>query len=159
MTADVISPDLKTVLRRLRLSRMLDTLPERLTAARQHKLPHQEWWSSQDLVEAAPLWPMSCFELLGTEPTEMAMTACSIVERVDVVGHVGDRQFSILVDLFLDPLLFQTAEERFGDGFVPTVALPAHTRLKVSRAAESLRRDACCRSLPLHRSRNTRGAP
>ena len=43
MTADVISPDLKTVLRRLRLSRMLDTLPERLTAARQHKLPHQEW--------------------------------------------------------------------------------------------------------------------
>ena len=43
MTADVISPDLKTVLRRLRLSRMLDTLPERLTAARQHKLAHQEW--------------------------------------------------------------------------------------------------------------------
>jgi DNA replication protein DnaC len=43
MTADGISPDLKTVLRRLRLSRILDTLPERLTAARQQKLPHQEW--------------------------------------------------------------------------------------------------------------------
>ena len=28
-TTDVISPDLKTVLRRLKLSRMLDTLPER----------------------------------------------------------------------------------------------------------------------------------
>ena len=41
-TADVISPDLKTVLRRLKLSRMLDTLPERLTLARQQKMPHQD---------------------------------------------------------------------------------------------------------------------
>ena len=39
---DVISPDLKTVLRRLKLSRMLDTLPERLTLARQQKMPHQD---------------------------------------------------------------------------------------------------------------------
>ena len=29
MTTEVISPDLKVVLRRLKLSRMLDTLPER----------------------------------------------------------------------------------------------------------------------------------
>ena len=41
-TPDVISPDLKTVLRRLKLSRMLDTLPERLTLARQQKMPHQD---------------------------------------------------------------------------------------------------------------------
>ena len=41
-TTDVISPDLKTVLRRLKLSRMLDTLPERLTLARQQKMPHQD---------------------------------------------------------------------------------------------------------------------
>ena len=34
--------DLKTVLRRLKLSRMLDTLPERLTLARQQKMPHQD---------------------------------------------------------------------------------------------------------------------
>ena len=33
--SDVISKDLKTVLKGLRLSRMLDTLPERLTLARQ----------------------------------------------------------------------------------------------------------------------------
>ena len=32
----------KTVLRRLKLSRMLDTLPERLTLARQQKMPHQD---------------------------------------------------------------------------------------------------------------------
>ena len=41
-TTDVINPDLKTVLRRLKLSRMLDTLPERLTLARQQKMPHQD---------------------------------------------------------------------------------------------------------------------
>jgi hypothetical protein len=42
MTTDLISPDLKTVLRRLKLSRMLDTLPERLTLARHQKMPHQD---------------------------------------------------------------------------------------------------------------------
>src|ERR1700736_3624275 len=43
MTIEIISPDLKTILRRLRLSRILDTLPERLVLARQQKLPHQDW--------------------------------------------------------------------------------------------------------------------
>ena len=38
----VISDDLKQVLRRLRLSPMLATLPERLTLARKRKLPHQD---------------------------------------------------------------------------------------------------------------------
>lgn len=42
MTTEVISADLKTVLRRLKLSRMLDTLPERLTMARTQQLPHQD---------------------------------------------------------------------------------------------------------------------
>src|SRR5262252_8112611 len=43
MTTDAISADLKTVLRRLKLGRMLDTLPERLVLARQQKLPHQDF--------------------------------------------------------------------------------------------------------------------
>jgi DNA replication protein DnaC len=42
MTTDVISVDLKAVLRRLKLSRILDTLPERLSLARQQKMPHQD---------------------------------------------------------------------------------------------------------------------
>jgi DNA replication protein DnaC len=42
MTPDPVSSDLKTVLRRLKLSRMLDTLPERLALARQEKMPHQD---------------------------------------------------------------------------------------------------------------------
>ena len=39
---DVISTELKTVMRRLKLSKMLDTLPDRLTLARQQKMPHQD---------------------------------------------------------------------------------------------------------------------
>lgn len=41
---DVVSPELKTVMRRLKLSRMLDTFPERLVAARQQKMPHQDFF-------------------------------------------------------------------------------------------------------------------
>jgi DNA replication protein DnaC len=42
MTTETISPDLKAVLRRLKLSRILDTLPERVTLARQQKMPYQD---------------------------------------------------------------------------------------------------------------------
>ena len=40
---DSISQDLRTVLRRLKLSRMSDTLPERFVLARQQKMPHQDF--------------------------------------------------------------------------------------------------------------------
>lgn len=43
MTPDTVVPDLKTVLKRLKLGRMLDTLPERLVLARQQKMPHQDF--------------------------------------------------------------------------------------------------------------------
>lgn len=42
MNTEIIGPDLKTVLRRLKLGRMLDTLPERLTMARTQQMPHQD---------------------------------------------------------------------------------------------------------------------
>lgn len=42
MNTEVITPELKTVLRRLKLSRILDTLPERLTMARTQQMPHQD---------------------------------------------------------------------------------------------------------------------
>jgi DNA replication protein DnaC len=41
--AEVISAELRQVLRRLKLSPILDTLPERLQLARQQHLPHQEF--------------------------------------------------------------------------------------------------------------------
>jgi DNA replication protein DnaC len=43
MTTDLISPDLKVVLRRLRLGPLVDTLAERLALARQQKMPHQDF--------------------------------------------------------------------------------------------------------------------
>lgn len=41
--APTVSPELKTLMRRLRLGRLLDTLPERLALARQHDLTHLEF--------------------------------------------------------------------------------------------------------------------
>ncbi len=41
---DPISQDLRTVMRRLKLGKMLDTLPERLVLARQQKMPHQDFF-------------------------------------------------------------------------------------------------------------------
>ena len=43
MSPDAISPDLKAMLKRLRLGRMIDTLPERLVLARQQKMPHADF--------------------------------------------------------------------------------------------------------------------
>ncbi len=43
MSAQAVSPDLRTIARRLRLSPILDTLPERLTLARQQKMAHQDF--------------------------------------------------------------------------------------------------------------------
>ena len=42
-TTEIIGPELKTVLRRLKLGRMLDTLPERVLLARQQNMPHQDF--------------------------------------------------------------------------------------------------------------------
>jgi hypothetical protein len=39
-TTEIIGLDLKTILRRLKLGRMLDTLSERVLLARQQKMPH-----------------------------------------------------------------------------------------------------------------------
>jgi DNA replication protein DnaC len=43
MTTDTIDTDLKTTLRRLKLGKLLDTLPERLATARQQKMTHQDF--------------------------------------------------------------------------------------------------------------------
>ena len=40
---ETIAPELKAVLKRLKLGRMLDTLPERLALARQQKTPYQDF--------------------------------------------------------------------------------------------------------------------
>jgi hypothetical protein len=51
---DPISPDLKTVMRRLRRGKLLDTLPERLALARQQKVAHQDTSASRAIAHGAP---------------------------------------------------------------------------------------------------------
>jgi hypothetical protein len=46
----------------------------------------------------------------------MTVAPQSIVEGIDVVRHVGDRQLPVPVDLFLDSLFLQAAEDRLGSG-------------------------------------------
>lgn len=94
-------------------------------------------WSSQDSVETSSARLVSRFEELGTQAAKMAVAARSIVEGIDIFSQVSDRQLSVLVDLFLDPLFLQAAEKRLGDGIVPAVAFSAHTRLEMIRASES----------------------
>jgi hypothetical protein len=43
---DAVSPDLRATLRALKLGQMLDTLPDRLTLARQQKMTHADFPSS-----------------------------------------------------------------------------------------------------------------
>lgn len=43
MTPDAISPELRAMMRRLKLGRLLDTLPERLVLARQQQMAHQDF--------------------------------------------------------------------------------------------------------------------
>ena len=38
-----VSPDLKALMRRLKLGQLLDTLPERLALARSNRLPHHDF--------------------------------------------------------------------------------------------------------------------
>lgn len=47
---------------------------------------------------------------------KVTITARAIVERVDIVADVRQCECPIFVDLFLDPILLQTAEERLRDG-------------------------------------------
>ena len=94
-------------------------------------------WSSQDLVETLSKRLVSGLELLRTDAAEMAVAACRIVEAVDVVSNVRDGQLPVLVDLFLDALFLQAAEERLGDSVVPAVAFAAHAGFQVIGAAES----------------------
>ena len=66
------------------------------------------------------------------------MAAFRIVEGFYVFRDLPTSNRSILVDLFLNMFLFQTAEERFGDGVVPAVSPTAHAGNEVVGAAEAL---------------------
>ncbi|ANI21820.1 hypothetical protein AB870_26180 (plasmid) [Pandoraea faecigallinarum] len=55
------------------------------------------------------------FKGLGTDATQMGMTAGSIVKDFDVIEDVGARQITGFVDAFSHAFLFKTAEEGLGN--------------------------------------------
>ena len=65
------------------------------------------------------------------------MPTRSIVERIDIVWNVSNRELAILANLFLDALFLQAAEERLGNSVVPTVASTTHAGFQPVRSAES----------------------
>lgn len=95
-------------------------------------------WSSQDLVETRFTLSRHRLEGLWADASQMAMPSSPIVEGIDVIRDVCDRQLAILVDMLLDLFLLQTAEEGLGDGVIPAVPSPAHAGDQTVRLAESL---------------------
>lgn len=67
----------------------------------------------------------------------MHVTAYLIVERLDVLGHLCCCQISVLVDSLFDVFLLQAAEERLGNGIIPTVTSSTHTGLELVGATEA----------------------
>ena len=69
-------------------------------------------------METLSTRPVSSFEVLPTQASEMTVTARLIVEGSDVRGQIGRRQISVLLDLFLDPFFLQATEQGLGDRVV-----------------------------------------
>lgn len=88
-------------------------------------------------VDTAPLWS-DCFGLKGVRAhvDQVAMATHRFLERVDVVGNVCQLGFSGLVDLLLDPLLLQPADEWLGYGVVQTACFAAHAGYQVNGLAD-----------------------
>ena len=73
------------------------------------------FWSSQDSVDTLLAPCKGGLEFLWADSTQMRPPAYSIVEGFDIVGKVFGRERACLVDVFLDALLLQAAEEGFRD--------------------------------------------
>ena len=56
-------------------------------------------------MDTSPPRFVSRLELIGAHSAEVAVTACRIVEGLDVVGCVREREPAGLVDVLLDALL------------------------------------------------------
>jgi len=99
MTPDPISPDLRTVLRRLKLSRMLDTLPERLSLARQQQLAYQDF----------------LLIVLGDEASRRnALTVTTRVQRARLDPSMQLEAWDVTAKVTFDrPLLNELASLRF----------------------------------------------
>ena len=58
------------------------------------------------------------------------------MERLNVVGDILNGHATIFINVLLDPLLLQAAEEEFGYGIILTVSFATHAGLQAMRFAE-----------------------
>ena len=63
-------------------------------------------WTAAGLVDKIPASCRGAFERLGTDAAQMAVTAGSVVEHLNVIEDVGSGQISGFVDAFADTFLF-----------------------------------------------------
>ncbi len=129
MTPDAIGPDLKTTLKRLRLGRTLDTLPERLLLARQQKMPHADqmlkalrharldnnYEAELRKLIAVDLLILDDFALDAMDPTESRDAYEILTERhragsMIVTSNRGPDEW---LATFADPIRAQSAIDRF----------------------------------------------
>jgi len=131
---DLISSDLKVTLKRLKLSRILDTLPERLTLARQQNMPHQ------DLL----------LLILSDEAARRDGQAAST--RADKAGLDPDMRLELWDETakvsYDKKLLGELATLRFADGSPPShVAIIGPVGVGKTFLAHALGHIACRRGL------------
>jgi hypothetical protein len=78
----------------------------------------------------------------GAYAADISVASEWIVELFDISGDIRSRDLTVLVDLFLDPLLLQATKEGFSYGIVPAIAASAYARFEMMRAAEAAPRVA-----------------
>lgn len=81
-------------------------------------------------------------ELLEADTTKVAVPSRGIVENIDVVGNIRQRDVVVRVNVLLESLLLHAAKEGLDHGLVPTGSFPAHVWLTMKCPAEALPRIA-----------------
>lgn len=94
-------------------------------------------WSSQAFVDTSLAGMCGSFKSIRAYATNMSMAAYPIVERLNILSDVCFREIPRFVDMLLDSLFLQAAEERFHHSVVPAVSASAHAGLQVVRLAEA----------------------
>src|SRR5574340_1195327 len=124
-TPEIIGPDLKTVLRRLKLGRMLDTLPERVLLARQQKMPHQDF----------------LLLVLSDEASRRDSLAVALRvqrARLDLAMHLEA----------WDPTAKVTFDRALLNELTTLRFLEAHAHVDKRSATSGMSCASCCRSMP-----------
>ena len=83
---DPVSAELRQVLRNLKLGRMLDTLPERLTLARQQQMPHADFLELVLADEVTRRETNSAALRIHAEGFAVAMMAAALASRTGARG-------------------------------------------------------------------------